>query len=269
MRAGKTDKRKIYSTSVLAHTNQLALTTDVACMSGGGIGQLCNVIPSDTKHEEVIILAGTNEITRTESLHEFVYTIEKTVEKLRALAGDNQVTMVLPVTPCLNATEMGKAKFLEQKVNEIEEIKTVKLNAETIEFDGVHPTKEGTEDIIRQLNDVFDKEIVLPDATSEDLTTSSRYSKVQGIFKVGCRACQAMDICAFLCDNCRASSENTNIDALAELIEEIERTHFPPIESNDNNVEMDDLSEIQRKRKRIDESTSSVNVKFASAEQSA
>ena len=264
MRAGKTDKRKIYSTSVLAHTNQLALTTDVACMSGGGIGQLCNVIPSDTKHEEVIILAGTNEITRTENLHEFVYTIEKTVEKLRALAEDNQVTMVIPVTPCVNATEMGKAKFLEQQLTEVKEIKTVKLNTDTIEFDGVHPTRVGTEDIIRQLNDLYDKEIVLPDATSEDLTTPSRYSKVQGIFKVGCRACQTTDICAFLCDTCKASSESTNTDSLAKLIEEIELTHFPPIDPNDNNVLMDDENEIQRKRRRVEDIVSHLNEKVAS-----
>ena len=266
MRKGKTDKRKIYSTSVLAHTNQLALTTDVACMSGGGIGQLCNVIPTDTKHEEVIILAGTNEITRSESLHEFVYTIEKTIEKLRALAEENQVTMVLPVTPCVNATEMGKAKFLEQKITEVEDIKVVKLNANSIEFDGVHPTQEGTGEMIRQLNNVFNKEIILPDATPEDLTTSSRYSKVQGIFKVGCRACENTEICAFLCDTCKTSAESANVDALTELIESFVDTHFPLM---DNNVEMDDESEIQRKRKRVEESTSIPNGKNDGTDKSA
>ena len=266
MRKGKTDKRKIYSTSVLAHTNQLALTTDVACMSGGGIGQLCNVIPTDTKHEEVIILAGTNEITRSESLHEFVYTIEKTIEKLRALAEENQVTMVLPVTPCVNATEMGKAKFLEQKITEVEDIKVVKLNADSIDFDGVHPTQEGTGEMIRQLNNVFDKEIILPDATPEDLTTSSRYSKVQGIFKVGCRACENTEICAFLCDTCKTSAESANVDALTELIESFVDTHFPLM---DNNVEMDDESEIQRKRKRVEESTSIPNGKNDGTDKSA
>ena len=174
--------------------------------------------------------------------------------------------MVLPVTPCVNATEMGKAKFLEQKITEVEDIKVVKLNADSIEFDGVHPTQEGTGEMIRQLNNVFDKEIILPDATPEDLTTSSRYSKVQGIFKVGCRACENTEICAFLCDTCKTSAESANVDALTELIESFVDTHFPLM---DNNVEMDDESEIQRKRKRVEESTSIPNGKNDGTDKSA
>ena len=49
LRAEKTNKRKIYSDSTLRQTNQVALTTDVACMPGGGIGQLCNAITLDKK----------------------------------------------------------------------------------------------------------------------------------------------------------------------------------------------------------------------------
>ena len=77
LRKGKTGKTKIYSDSSLRHANQLALTTNIACMSGGGIGELCNVIKHDEKHENIILHAGNNEITRTESLPEFAYTIEK------------------------------------------------------------------------------------------------------------------------------------------------------------------------------------------------
>ena len=205
-------------------------------MSGGGIGQLCNVIPSDSKHEEVIILAGTNEITRSDSLTEFVYTIEKTVEKLRALAADNQVTMVLPVTPVVTATEIGKAEYLEEKISEIQEIKTVKLDSTLIEFDGVHPTRKGTEVMIRQINDAFDKEIVLPEATSEDITTSTRYSKVQGIFKVGCRACNNMEFCAHLCNACKTASQVTNVEALVQKIKVLDEMQFPAFVSDNNNT---------------------------------
>ena len=55
LRQGKTDHVKIYSDSNLRQVNQLALTSDVACMSGAGIGQLLNVIPFDKQHEELII----------------------------------------------------------------------------------------------------------------------------------------------------------------------------------------------------------------------
>ena len=95
MRKGKTDKRKIYSDSSLRQVNQLSLTSDVACMSGAGIGQLCNIIPLDNKHEEVVIHAGNNEIAQSGSLNEFVYTVNKETEKLRALANDTKVTLIL------------------------------------------------------------------------------------------------------------------------------------------------------------------------------
>ncbi len=62
LRKGKTEHAKIYSDSTLRHVNQLGLTTNVACMSGGGIAQICNAIPYDTPHPEVIIKGGSNEL---------------------------------------------------------------------------------------------------------------------------------------------------------------------------------------------------------------
>ena len=53
-RDGKTDKTKIYADSFLRNTNQLALTADVMCMSGGGLGQLCNVIAPDKKYDDML-----------------------------------------------------------------------------------------------------------------------------------------------------------------------------------------------------------------------
>ena len=47
-----TNKRKFYGDSTLRQVNQLALAHNVACMSGGGLGQLCNAIKLDTPHEE-------------------------------------------------------------------------------------------------------------------------------------------------------------------------------------------------------------------------
>ena len=92
LRKGKTQKCKMYSDSTLRHANQLALTTDVDCMSGGGIGQICNIIPYDQSHDEVIINAGNNEI-KIESLHEFMYTVSKSEEKLRELSTSTSVTV--------------------------------------------------------------------------------------------------------------------------------------------------------------------------------
>ena len=58
LRAEEIKKRKIYSDSTLRQANQIALTTNVACMSGGGIGQLVNAINLDERLEEIIIHCG-------------------------------------------------------------------------------------------------------------------------------------------------------------------------------------------------------------------
>ena len=113
------EKRKIYADSTLRHTNQLALSTDVACMSGGGIAQLCNLIPYDSKHSDVVIQAGSNEIRNTDSLNEFVYTVQKTEEKLRKLATETEkVTLVLPAAPTVGPEEGAKAEFLKRQNEE-------------------------------------------------------------------------------------------------------------------------------------------------------
>ena len=66
----------IYSDSTVWHVNQLALSTDVACMSCGGIGQFCNGILLDVKHEEVVLVAINNEAATDNDSKGFVYTIQ-------------------------------------------------------------------------------------------------------------------------------------------------------------------------------------------------
>ena len=96
LRKGLTSEKKVYSDSTLRLANQLALTTDVACMSAGGIGQICNLIPLDTHtHQEVIINAGNNEL-KTDCDKEFVYEVERAAQKLEHLAASVPVTLVLP-----------------------------------------------------------------------------------------------------------------------------------------------------------------------------
>ena len=139
----ETKKRKMYGDSTFRHVNQLALSNNVACMSGGGIGQICNAIKLDTTHEEVIIHAGQNEIKNTDSLHEFVFTVQKTSEKLKEIAEISQVTVVLPSAPMFGAHEDGKAKYLKEKIKEIGNIKTIELEPVQYDFDD-HPSEKGT-----------------------------------------------------------------------------------------------------------------------------
>ena len=87
-------------------------------MSGGGIGQLCNIISLDQKHEKVVIHAGNNEVARTESIPEFVYTIEKAAEKLQNLSETTEVTFVLPCAPPFGPHEIGKSQYLEERIRD-------------------------------------------------------------------------------------------------------------------------------------------------------
>ena len=80
----------------MGNTNQFALTTDVACLGGAGIGQICNAIALDEKHEHVVIHAGNNEIMNTPTAEEFVYTVRKSAEKLVTLAKDTKVSWCCP-----------------------------------------------------------------------------------------------------------------------------------------------------------------------------
>ena len=214
-RKGKTDKRKIFSDSTLRSVNQLALTSDIVCMSGAGVGQLCNMIPLDDKYDEVIILAGNNEITKTDSLEEFVYSVEKGVEKLEHLVkklNDTAVTLCLPCVPTVGAAEIVKARYFEEKMLEINSIRTMKL-AE-IEYEGTHPTDKGTRDIINQMQVAVGDEFILKEAKDEDLVAKRRYSHVTPVYKVGCRGCDTEEYTAHLCANCIDKSKTVDTQAI-------------------------------------------------------
>ena len=239
LRKGLTEKRKIYSDSSHRQTNQLALMTDVACMSGGGIGQLCNAIPYDHQHEEVVIHAGTNEISNTQTLPEFVFTVTKATEKLNKLAEKTKVTLVLPCAPTTGAHEAGKAIYLEEKMKEINSIKIVKLK--DIEYDGSrHPSEKGTQQMIEQLQQELGEKIILNGAEKE-ITTSRKYSLVQPIYKVGCRGCDNLEYTPHLCRKCKIEAETVDFSYLDEIVKNIQAELFPAF-PDANEVEMKNIS---------------------------
>lgn len=233
-------KRKVYSDSTLRHTNQLALSSDVSCMSGGGIGQICNLIHVDEKHDQVIINAGTNEI-KTESLHEFVYTVSKAEEKLQKLAATHDVTVVVPCFPAVGAAETAKAQYLEEKMNSIKEIKTIKMT--NIEWDDRpphrHPTEKGTLEIIKQIHqNVGD---LIMDNCEPDVICPMKYRQVKPVYKVGCRGCDNLDYAATLCQECKVAAKEVDVRLLEDLIRNLEAKLFPPIEI-DNTVYMREIA---------------------------
>ena len=231
MRKGKTNKCKIYSDSTLRLINQLALTTDVACMSGGGVGQLCNVIPFDAPHDEVIINAGTNEMNCAD-LHEFAFTVEKEKEKIANLATQQPVTLVLPEISTDIPEMTVKGKFMAKSFQEVEGINVINLQSiETDDHRG-HPSAQGTVDIIKQIHTA--KNIIMKDCL-EDVLSPQIYRGVQSLFKTGCRGCNKLEFTPFLCTECREKAKLIDTSEIEADIKKLKDELFPPISETPSN----------------------------------
>lgn len=234
LRKGKTQQRKVYSDSTLRHANQLALTTDVACMSGGGLGQICNLIPHDEPHDEVIINAGTNEVKNEQPLNEFIYTVEKAGDKLKELSKSTPVTVVLPqinnTTPELHA----KSDFLRDYISKLDDVRTIKLeNIATVSDDPHHhPTVNGTKTILDQINDHFKNEIILQNC-DDHIALPTKYRQVQPVFKAGCRGCNSSEFTQTLCLACKDNAKDVDTKKLEEAIEVVRDEMFPRIDVPD------------------------------------
>ena len=252
LRKGKTEQMKIHADSTMRYTNQLALTTNVACMSGGGLGQLCNWIKYDDKHPEVIISGGTNEVHSTDPLHEFVYTVEKAELKIRDTATTHEkVLVVLPPIPQDVPELKAKAQYLREKMEAIEVVQTLQLKEVSFE-DATHPTTEGTVDVLKQINEAIGNGVIM-EGCLEDVVVSNKYSQVQAVYKVGCRGCDRIEYTARLCTECREKAKGADTKTLDDLIEKFREEMFPQVEktkkrSHDNDSDSDDGNKTQAKK---------------------
>ena len=232
LRQGRTEKRKIHSDSTLRYTNQLALTTDVACMSGGGLGQLCNWVKYDDKHAEVILAAGSNEVHSTDPLNEFVFTVKKAQEKIRHTAeAHEKVMVVLPPIPQDTPELKAKGEYLREALEAIEVVQTVQLESVPLE-DDVHPSLEGTAIVLDQIDAALNKEIIL-EGCRDDAVLPRKYCQVQAVYKVGCRGCDNMEYTARLCAACREEAKQMDTKSLEDRIEQIRTILYP--ENNKSN----------------------------------
>ena len=210
----------------MRQVNQLGLTADVACMTGGGIGQLANLIPYDTPHAEVVINAGSNDI-RHGTVQEFMYTVTKTEEKIKKLQETMKVSLILPGVETSGAEEQAKREYLATKLGEMENL--LLFQPDNIDSeDGVHPTVDGTKELIVQINNVHNNELTLTD-NLEDVVSKAKYKRVDAVFKVGCRGCDREEYTAYLCDDCKLAAKSIDPQPLQRRIEEIRKTMFPDI----------------------------------------
>ena len=229
LRQGKTDEVKIYSDSNLRLTNQLALSSDVACMSGGGIGQLINVIPYDTPHKKVIISGGTNDL-KVDSLKEYVYSVKNIESKLKTLASVTPVTIALPPLQTNVPDLLVRGKFLKERVSQIENVDVVQLA--NIEVDETHhPTEKGTTDMLKQIDASAN---IIMDDCEPDLISKQRYRGVQKLFKTGCRGCDDLSYTHVLCAKCKEDAVLTDTTVLEDKIKELMDEMYPAMDVDGN-----------------------------------
>ena len=177
---------KIYSETSLRNINQLALTANVACTSGGGIGQIVNAVKVDVENQKkVLIFGGANEIKHIDNIPQYVYTIEKATEKLHGLALSKEVTVIMPTVPLETVEEVAKYEHMKEKLISLPSIK-VRVVESRIPYEGKHPTEKGSGDIIESIAYDLSDQLILQ---KDEVTTDRRYSFVQSCYKVGCRGC--------------------------------------------------------------------------------
>ena len=264
-RKGLNSKRKIYSDSIFRCANQVALTTDVGCMTGGGLGQVINAIKQDVTHEETIINAGTNEILHTESLTEFVYTVEKSIEKVKELAANTNVTLILPSMPTNTVHEICKAKYFGEKLKEVEEIKVIELSDIEYESTGkhLHPTVDGTKTMIQQLDVACSNEVILPDAETDEIATTRKYRQVHTLYKVGCRGCSTFTgYTSELCETCRMAAEHIDVTYITEMLNKVNEEFFPSTSTTNEGDDDVNMKEIVKRVNNDDENGESQKAKM-------
>ena len=64
------------------------------CMPGGGLGQIANAIkddPDNKNREEIIVLAGTNDVRNQayQDLNSFAYVVDTTIQKVKEAVPEN------------------------------------------------------------------------------------------------------------------------------------------------------------------------------------
>ena len=103
-RAAEQIRSKVVSDSTLRLAETVGLRADVLCMSGGGVGHLANAVRDDpimAERSVVAVVTGGNDYVgaRYDSHNEFVFTVDKSVAKLKVVLDatpDKSVTILYP-----------------------------------------------------------------------------------------------------------------------------------------------------------------------------
>ena len=228
-------KIKTYGDSTVRHWSQAALSSDVDAMSGGTTCNIINAIEVDRDNmdvENLLIVAGQNEINPRHTKEEFLWILKNKTERLVNLAENRKIAILSPPPQGFQDAESQTREFMyHENLSQIAQLSTNihvwknPLPSYSMD-DGRHPSEEESVGIIKFLNEKVKelfKESLIMEAASDDLmTTTNYYRGVNDLYKYGCAACpsKARNKWPLLCDACVANASVLTNEELKTAVQD-------------------------------------------------
>ena len=185
--------QKLLSDSTLRHADETGLSSDIMCMSGGRIGNVSHVIQDDKTMAavtQVIVVAGQNDLLRdNETLADFKAIAGKSLELLQHFGSKKNLSIVQPLMPKgISQLQKDKADFLDELCSQKSALPHNPImyinNLPDIEMSGIHPTIDGTAQLLRWI----DKRVkIITDGRF--ITDKKMYRGSRSLYKYGCLLC--------------------------------------------------------------------------------
>ena len=187
--------------STLRHADTTGLSADIYCMPGGRIGHLAHLVrdaPQLKSITDVVIVAGTNDITRErESMEEFDRKIEIGVEKMQHNAFSDTRTLTFVGPPAhaglspLARRKRDRFTFLMQKLSAVPECKFRFVPCDqALQTEDGHPTEDGTKELLHVIDAAHS--II---RNGKFITRPRLYDGVKSVYRYGCLYCHKFRLC--------------------------------------------------------------------------
>ena len=164
-------------------------------MSGGRLGNVAHMlidVPEISEMNNIVIVAGANDIVQdSESAEDFVATIEKGLDQVQQHLFSRSTTSLTVVEPPwvpdaspLRQTKAAKLRRILNQSSVHPDFQFRLIAAPEVHMDGIHPTIEGTKELLQAI----DKQLSIIH-NPKFITTERRYQGVEAVFKYGCLHC--------------------------------------------------------------------------------
>lgn len=250
-------KIKAYSDSTLRLVRQSALTSDVDTMSGGTTGNVLNAVEIDKSCdniENIVIVAGQNELHKRMTNEEFLWISRSKERRLTKLAEKKKIAVMSPpIQHFLDPVSEAREEILRASLAKLRDAGSILLWENPVDvFDddwGKHPSAVQTKTIInfidKECRQAFGAPFILDSAT-EDVLTTKLYTGVNSLYKFGCAGCdgKAKNRWINLCNDCTASLEDDDqVKADAEkLLERADAIYDAANPGINSEMEVDDVT---------------------------